>query len=71
VSLLRSQGHQQALNYPLGAVVDEARMIVERIDNQIATEAILNRQAIHSLFSPKANKAFEKDIKRLIDNGKA
>lgn len=46
---------------------DEARLVTERINGHIATEAVLIRMAISSALSTKASKEFDKVIKRMSE----
>lgn len=48
---------------------DEAGFITERVNQQIATEAMLVQMAVHSLLSQKMQKQFEKHIKKLTGDG--
>ena len=68
VSLLMDHGHPQARHYPLGRLMDEARLVVQRVNNGHATTAILLQGAVSGVLSKKANKEFQKQISRLLEN---
>jgi len=41
-----ASGHPDAIWYPLGRVLDESNLVIERENNRMAQEAILIQQAI-------------------------
>lgn len=45
MSLLLASGHPQAMHYPLGRVFDEARLVVERRNNELATIGVIIQNA--------------------------
>ena len=65
VSLLLANGHSDALNYTVGKVWDEAEIVVERLNRQAVTEAVLIQSAVASLLSKEGGKEFSKLVKRL------
>lgn len=66
MNLLYSHGHPNAHNYPLGYVWDESEIVTERMNNMVATEAVLTQLAISSVLSKKAHKEFDKALKKLV-----
>lgn len=67
--MLYANGHPEAHNYPFGRLWDEAALVMERINNMAATEAILLQQAVSSVLSKKAHKEFEKTLKKMTGDG--
>jgi hypothetical protein len=68
VSLLLSQGHPSAAQYPLCTLFAEARIAKHRLNMELITQAILVRDAINSVIGGKdGQKAFNKLIKGLAD----
>lgn len=65
MSLLTAHGHQNAAGYPIGLLQDETRIVVERVNNGYATEAVLLQQAVIGVWSKKGNKEFHKTLKEL------
>lgn len=68
VSLLLDHGHPEARRYPVGMLMDEARLVVQRVNNGHVTTATLLQGAVSGVLSKKANKEFQKQIKRLLEN---
>lgn len=68
VSLLLDHGHPQARRYPLGYMLDESRLVIRRVNNGHVTTATLLQGAVSGVLSKKANKEFQKQIKRLLEN---
>ena len=66
---MRANGHPDAHLYPLHVVYTEAEILAGHLNNQIASAGLLTQMAVQSLFSKKAAKAFEEQIKKLTDNG--
>lgn len=62
-----AHGHFEARYYPLGMLTGEANLIVRRDNNGHVTTATLLQQAVSGVLSKKANKAFEKTIKTLLE----
>jgi hypothetical protein len=54
-----------AEDYPLGRLMDEAAMCVERENNRIITEQNLINLSVVGFLSQKARSAFTKSMKRL------
>lgn len=48
---------------------EEAALVVERDNGQLASEALLMQMAVSSLFSKEAGAEFNKLITRLTDGG--
>lgn len=67
VSLLIDHGHTHARRYPLGMVMDETRIVVQRVNNGYATQAVLLQGAVSGVISKKANKGFKEQIDRLLE----
>lgn len=67
VSLLLDHGHSAANRYPIGRVVDEAELVVERLNGFEATRAILIQSAMASVHTKEGGKEFKKLIKKLND----
>jgi hypothetical protein len=65
VSLLESQGHTGAAEYPLWYVSVETDIAVARINSNLRTEAALTAQAYAAVKSKKAAKAFQKTLEKL------
>lgn len=65
MSLLLSNGHPEAMSYPLGMVYDESNLIIERQNSKIATEVLLLQQAVNALLSKGGRKQFTKTLKTL------
>ena len=69
VSLLMSQGHPEAGWYPLGTLWVESQLVVESLNQQEATRAVLLQLAVGSILSKKTGSEFKKTIKELSKNG--
>jgi len=67
VSLLLDHGHPLARLYPLGMMMDEASIVIRRINNGQVTQATLLQGAVSGVLSKKANKEFQKQISRLLE----
>ena len=65
VSLLESEGHTEASQYPLWYVGVEVDIAIYRINSNLRTEAALTAQAYASVKSKKAAKAFTKTLEKL------
>lgn len=52
----------------IGKIWDECQLIVERINNEKVTEAILIQSAVASLLSKEGGKQFSKLVKRLTSD---
>jgi hypothetical protein len=62
---LLDHGHPDAGLYPFGVVWDEAELVVQRLNNQQATAAILIQAAISSVLAEEGGKQFGDLIDRL------
>lgn len=69
VSLLLSHGHPEAGDYPLGTLWVESQLVVERLNQQAVTQAVLLQLAVGSILSKKTGSEFKKTIKKLSPNG--
>lgn len=69
VSLLLDHGHPEARRYTIGMVWDETNLVVDRLNGQEATRAVLLQMAVSSVLSKEAGKKFDKMIKRMTENG--
>lgn len=65
MSLLLSEGHSDAANYPLGMVDDEVEIIISRINGFMATEGVILQSAGASIMTKKGGEHFQKLIKSL------
>ncbi len=65
VSLLMAEGHGQARFYPVGMVWEEASFVVERRNNDLASQAIALQAAGASIMDKKGAKHFKELIKGL------
>lgn len=50
-------------------VWDETNLVVDRLNGQEATRAVLLQMAVSSVLSKEAGKKFDKMIKRMTENG--
>ena len=66
VSLLLERGHSECRHYPLGMLMDEARLVNRRDNNRYVTESTLLQSAVSGVLSKKANKHFRDHINRLL-----
>lgn len=75
MSQLLDCGHSEAGNYPIGMVLDEHQLIVERINRHHGTNAIMMRAVMAEAISAfgkngsTATKALNDKIKEMFDNG--
>ncbi|QPZ53311.1 tail protein [Achromobacter phage vB_AchrS_AchV4] len=67
VSLLLDHGHSEATEYPIGMLWDEGDLVVERLNGQAITEAVLFQMAAGSLLSKDAAREFKKIVTGLND----
>ena len=65
VSLLESEGHPEASEYPLWYLNLETDIAVARINSNLRSDAALTAQAYASVKSKKAAKAFQKTLEKL------
>lgn len=69
-SLLLSEGHQQANQYPLSRLWIEAEIVRERVNQRIATESTMMQAVIVAVLSPakgEGAKHLQKLLKGLTD----
>lgn len=69
VSLLLAHGHSDAGDYPLGMLWLESQLVVERLNQQAVTQAVLLQLAVSSILSKKGGTEFKKTINKLTQNG--
>ncbi len=67
MSLLLDHGHHQARHYPIGMVWEEARIVVDRVNQETASSATLMQAAMVGANSKKGAQAFKKILKELTD----
>lgn len=67
--MLLDHGHPDAWEYTLGQLADEAALIVQRINGQAVTDALLLQNAAASVLSKEGAKQFKKLIKQLSEAG--
>lgn len=60
-----AHGHPEARHYPVPMLSNEAAIVVNRLNREHATNAVLTQMAVSSVLSKKAGKQFEKRIKQL------
>ena len=65
MSFLRSEGHHNAMFYPLCTLLTEARLARKRLNMQFITQALLIQAAIASVLSKEGQKAFNELVKGL------
>jgi len=65
VSLLLDHGHPQARHYPVGMVWEEARLVVDRTNQQEASRTVLLHVAAAAVMSKKGHQALKKVLKEL------
>jgi hypothetical protein len=68
VSLLLSEGHTEARNYPIGFAWSEARIIRQRQAARRRADAAQMQMVIASVFDSKAGKQLAKVLKRLDES---
>lgn len=61
-----AEGHAHARHYPVPMLWTEAWMARERLNRELASQAILTQLAAGSILSEKAGKAFKKEIRKLV-----
>ncbi len=66
LSLLLSEGHANAEQYPLGMIWDEAILATRRRNVDEANRVTLLQMAVSGVIAPKANKHFMAEIKKLL-----
>jgi hypothetical protein len=65
VSLLLDHGHQYARHYPIGMVWEEAQIVVQRINQELASSTALLQIAGSAVMSKPGAKALQKVLKEL------
>jgi hypothetical protein len=65
VSLLLSEGHRHARDYPIAVVWTEARIVRQRQAAKRKSDTILMQMAIASVMDSKANKQLAAVLKRM------
>lgn len=65
-SLLISEGYSDAASWPLWLVLSEAKIVLVRQEEALARQMTLTQSAIMSVMDKGANKAFQKQIKKLL-----
>ena len=68
VSLLLSEGHQYARDYPIAVVWSEARIVRQRLASRHKMESSLMQMVIGSVFDKKAGKQLTNIFKRLDES---
>jgi GTP cyclohydrolase FolE2 len=68
VSLLLSEGHSEARNYPIAVSWSEARIIRQRHAARRRAEAAQMQMVIASVFDSKAGKQLQAVLKRLDES---
>jgi hypothetical protein len=66
--LLLAYGHHDARAYPIGLIFDEAEIVVDRLNRDMASEAMLTMMAISANFSKPASREFYKTIAGLKED---
>lgn len=69
MSLLLSEGHRDALAYPVAVVWSECRIVRERHAIRAQADAVIMQTVIASMFSKEGGKALEKLLQRMDDVG--
>ncbi|MNK37380.1 hypothetical protein D3C87_559460 [compost metagenome] len=67
VSLLVDHGHPEAMQYPIAMLWDESDLVIERLNGQAITQAVLFQMAAGSLLSKDAAREFKKIVTGLND----
>ena len=65
VSLLLDHGHQHARHYPIGMVWEEAQIVVQRVNQELASSTALLQIAGAAVMSKPGAKALQKVLKEL------
>lgn len=64
-SLLLDHGHTHALHYPVGRVWEEAEIVVQRVNQEKASDTSLMRVAVGAVISKEGAKLLDKVLKEL------
>lgn len=67
VSLLKANGHPDASDYPIGMMFDEARLVVDRQNREMATIGVVIQSATATT-GMTAGKEAGNHFKRLIED---
>lgn len=62
-----ANGHPDAPHYVVHKVWEETHLVTQRINQQLATEAMLTQMAVSTLLSAQAGREFNKIIERMTD----
>lgn len=65
MSLLLDHGHPEARKYPIGMLMDESNLVIERQNSATLTEANLLQLAIDGILSKKQREQFAKLSRKL------
>lgn len=68
MSLLLSEGHRFARDYPIAVVWSEARIVRQRLAARRKEEAIQMQMVIGSVFDAKAGKALTAFLKKVDES---
>ncbi len=68
MSLLLSEGHFHARNYPVAVVWSEARIVRQRQSAKTKLDAAVMQMIVSSVFSKKAGKQLENLLAELDDD---
>ena len=69
MSLLLSEGHPHAADYPLWQLGVEAKLVTERIDRHAVSDAYYTQSAIAALLDKKSAKDWGKIMKKVFNDG--
>lgn len=61
-----AHGHIEARHYPVPLLWQETKIVRQRVNRELATEAVLTQMAVASILSKKAGDAFDKRIRTLM-----
>lgn len=62
-----AHGHSEARHYPVPMLWTETRIVRERLNRELANNAIFTQKAMASVHSKKASEEFRKDIRGLLE----
>lgn len=65
-SLLMAHGHIEARHYPVPMLWQETKIVRQRVNRELANEAVLTQMAVSAILSKKAGEAFDKQIRVLM-----
>lgn len=69
MSLLLSEGHLAARQYPVAVVWSEARIVRQRQSREAQVNAVVMQTVIASMFSKEGGKALRKLLREMDDVG--